>query len=62
MGTALRRYPPDDFAAPSVFSPFFDWLRGTRSDDGSASRPNQRPELPPDRRQEPTPEPWPRIH
>jgi len=62
MGTALRRYPPDDFAAPSVFSPFFDWLRGTRSDDGSASRPNQRPESLPDRRQEPTPEPWPRIH
>lgn len=62
MGTALRRYPPDDFAAPSVFSPIIEWFRGFRSDGGSASRPDQRPEPQPNRRQEPAPEPWPRIH
>ena len=62
MGTALRRYPPDDFAAPSVFSPILEWFRGFRSDGGSPPRPDQRPETVPNRRQEPAPEPWPRIH
>jgi len=62
MGTALRRYPPDDFAAPSVFSPFLEWLRGPRSDGSPSSRPDQRPESLPERRQEPKPEPWPRIY
>jgi len=61
MGTALRRYPPDDFASPSVFSPLLEWFRGIRSDGGSSSRSDQKSEPMPNRRQEPTPEPWPRI-
>jgi penicillin-binding protein 1A len=62
MGTALRRYPPDDFNAPSVFSPIFQWFQGFRSDSGQASKPEPKQDTRPDRRPEPKPEPWPRIY
>ncbi len=58
MGTALKRYPPDDFAAPSVFSPLFRWFQGSRSDTAPSARPESRPES----RPEPKQEPWPRIY
>ncbi len=58
MGTALRRYPPDDFAAPSVFSPLLRWFQGSRSDTAPSARPEPRPES----RPEPKQEPWPRIY
>jgi penicillin-binding protein 1A len=64
MGTALRRYPPDDFTAPSVFSPIFQWFQGFRSDSGQgqASKPEPKQDTRPDRRPEPKPEPWPRVY
>lgn len=62
MGTALRRYPPDDFAAPSVFSPIFRWFQGLGSDSGQPARPEQRQDSRPERRPEPKQEPWPRIY
>jgi penicillin-binding protein 1A len=58
MGTALRRYPPDDFSAPSVFSPLLRWFQGSRSDTAPSARPESRPES----RPEPKQEPWPRIY
>lgn len=62
MGTALRRYPPDDFAAPSVFSPIFRWFQGFGSDSGQSIRPDQKQDSRPERRPEPKQEPWPRIY
>jgi len=62
MGTALRRYPPEDFAAPSAFSPFLEWFKGFRPDSGQPPRPDTRPEPRPEGRSEPKPEPWPRVY
>jgi penicillin-binding protein 1A len=62
MGTALRRYPPDDFIAPSVFSPIIRWFQGFGSDSGQTVRPEAKPEPRPERRPEPKQEPWPRIY
>jgi penicillin-binding protein 1A len=62
MGTALRRYPPDDFTAPSVFSPFLQWFQGFKSDSDQPARPEPRREPRPETRPEPKQEPWPRIY
>jgi hypothetical protein len=62
MGTALRRYPPDDFASPSVFSPILQWFQGFKSDSGQPARPEQKQDSRPERRPEPKQEPWPRIY
>lgn len=62
MGTALRRYPPDDFAAPSVFSPFMEWFKGLRPDAAPPPRFEPRPDQRQERRTDPRPEPWPRIY
>lgn len=62
MGTAVRRYPPDDFAAPSVFSPIFRWFQGFGSDSGQPGKTEPKQDSRPERRPEPKQEPWPRIY
>jgi penicillin-binding protein 1A len=64
MGSALKRYPPDDFgpSAPAEHEFRLDFWNWFRSEPKSELRPEPKPDRQPEPRQEPKPEPWPRIY
>jgi penicillin-binding protein 1A len=60
MGSALKRYPPDDFVPAAPAEPenrldFWNWFRPEPKSEPKSDRQ-------PEPRQEPKPEPWPRIY